>query len=220
MKYSNGHRNQEIREQLKLRNIQHLVHFTNANNLKSIFENGIIPVKYHPDYGISSFTNDKVRSDDLTDTTSFSIEFPNYSMFYKLRVENPSSEWAILFVNSKILLNSKCVFCYDNASNPEIREIPVEERMSEYMFKKMFEDIEGKPSRLKRKLKRYFTTLPQAEVLIYDIVDVTYIEKIAFIDDNTKKKYSSLIPHSIKSEVIPAYFYTREDYDHEIITEE
>jgi hypothetical protein len=211
---------QEIRDQIKLRNIEHLVHFTNANNLKSIIENGIIPVTYHSTYGINSFTNDKLRSDDLTDATSFSIEFPNYSMFYKLRIENSNSDWAILFVNSKILLNNKCVFCYNNASNPVISGIPIVDRMGGNMFKKMFDDIEGVPSRSERKLKRYYTTLPQAEVLVYGLLDIVHIERIAFIDDKTKEKYSPLIPDSIKSEVIPDYFYAREDYKFEPKSEE
>lgn len=208
-------RNEEIRKQIELRNIEHLIHFTNAKNIKSIIKNGIIPVKYHLSYGIESFINDKVRSDDLTETTSFSIEFPNYSMFYKLRAENPNEDWAILFVNSTVLLKKECVFCYDNASNPEIKEIPLKERMSENMFKRMFEDIVGKSTRSERKLKRYFTTLPQAEVLMYGVIDSNYIERIAFIDSKTKEKYSTLIPNSIKSEVIPEYFYAREDYEHE-----
>ncbi|AOM09557.1 MULTISPECIES: DarT ssDNA thymidine ADP-ribosyltransferase family protein [Bacillus cereus group] len=209
-------RNDEIREQIKLRNIEHLVHFTNAKNIKSIIKNGIIPVQLHSKYGINSLANDKIRSDDLTETTSFSIEFPNYKMFYKLRAENPNEEWAVLFVNSSILLNKECVFCFDNASNPEIKGIPLKDRMSVSMFKRMFEDIEGILTRSERKLKRYFTTLPQAEILIFGIIDSDYIDKIAFIDSKTKKKYTTFIPNSIKSEVIPDYFYAREDHEYEI----
>lgn len=208
-------RNDEIREQIKLRNIEHLVHFTNAKNIKSIIENGIIPVKFHSNYGINSFTNDKIRSDDLTETTSFSIEFPNYKMFYKLRADNQNEDWAVLFVNSNVLLNKECVFCFDNASNPEIKGIPLKDRMRVKMFNKMFEDIDGILTRSERKLKRYFTTLPQAEILIFGVVDSGCIDRIAFIDSKTQKKYSTLIPNSIKSEVIPDYFYAREDYEYE-----
>lgn len=210
-----SNRNQMINEQLKLRNIDHLLHFTNTKNIKNILDFGILPVAMHSINDINSYTNDKLRSDELTDTTSFSIEFPNYKMFYKLRAENPAEDWVILFVKAKVLLSKECVFCYDNASNPKIKEIPLNERMQGVMFKKMFDDIEGYVTRSERKLKRYFPTLSQAEVLIYGAIEVDYIDKFVFKDSETKNRYQHLIPNSIKCEVIPNYFYTREDHEYE-----
>ncbi|WP_195945609.1 DarT ssDNA thymidine ADP-ribosyltransferase family protein [Paraclostridium bifermentans] len=201
---------------IKSRNIEHLIHFTNAKNINSIMANGIIPVKFHNKLGIKSCINDNLRNDELTETTSLSIEFPNYKMFYKLRIENLDEDWAIIFVNSKILLDKICLFCYDNASNPEIKSISYEKRMSKDMFNKMFEDIDGYHSRKETHLKRYFTTSPQAEVLVSGIVEVKYIDKIVFIDAKTKEKYRQLIPSYIKCEVIPEYFYAREDFIYEI----
>lgn len=208
-------RNEMIKEQLKLRNIEHLLHFTNTKNIKSIIDFGILPVAMHSINGINSYTNDKLRSDELTDTTSFSIEFPNYKMFYKLRAENPAEDWVILFVDAKVLFKKECVFCYDNASNPRIKEIPLNNRMQGEMFKKMFDDIDGDVTRSERKLKRYFPTLPQAEILIYGAIELDYIDKFVFKDTETKDRYQHLIPNSIKCEVIPYYFYTREDHEYE-----
>lgn len=200
---------------IKTRNIEHLVHFTNAKNIQSIMLNGIVPVKFHDELGIKSYINDYLRSDELTEATSLSVEFPNYKMFYKLRTENPYEDWAIIFVSSKVLLNKLCLFCYDNASNPEIKSISPEKRTSKQMFSKMFEDLEEYPSRKKTKLKRYFTTSPQAEILISGIVEVEYIDKIVFIDTKIKEKYHEYIPNFIKCEVIPEYFYAREDFKYQ-----
>lgn len=205
-----------IEEIIKTRNIEHLVHFTNAKNIQSIMSNGIVPVKFHEKFGLKSYINDYLRSDELTETTSVSIEFPNYKMFYKLRIENPDKDWAIIFINSRVLLDKLCLFCYDNASNPEIKNIPYKKRMSKDMFSKMFKDIKEYPSRKETRLKRYFTTSPQAEILISGIVEVDYIDKVIFINTKTKEKYREFIPRFIKAEVIPEYFYAREDFKYEI----
>lgn len=204
--------NEIIMQQLELRNVEYLVHFTNLKNLKTIIKLGILPVSLHNVNGIIAEKNDKLRQDNLLDKTSFSIEFPNYKMLYKSKMEKPNEKWVILFINAKIILERECVFCYDNASNPDVVNIPLTERMQGQSFKKMFDDIEGTVPRSERNLKRYFPTSSQAEILIPGCINLTYIEKIVFKDTVTKEQYQNVIPNPIKCEVIPDYFYAREDY--------
>lgn len=204
-------KDEQFRKIIEERNIEHLVHFTNVKNIESIILNGLIPVKYQTKNGIHSFKNDVVRNDKLPEMTSFSVEFPNYQMLNKLRLNKNEEEWAIIFLKSDIILARECIFCYDNASKEEIRQIPYEYKMTIEMFSKMFEDIDGYPLRKITKLKRYFTTSPQAEIMIKGDIDSKYIEKIVFFNSQSKDAYSRFIPNIIKVEIVPDYFYARED---------
>ena len=81
------------------------------------------------------------------------------------------------------------------------------------MFKQMFDDIDGYATRSERNLKRYYTTSPQAEVLIYNEIEIEFIDKIVFKNSEVKSMYQNVVPQFIKCEVIPDYFYTREDHE-------
>ncbi|MGO2962939.1 MAG: DarT ssDNA thymidine ADP-ribosyltransferase family protein [Carnobacterium maltaromaticum] len=203
----------EIKNILVKRNIEHLVHFTNVKNVESIMQNGIIPVKNHKEYNVTAFVNDKIRDDELMEMTSFSVEFPNYKMLSKLKLNYPEEEWVIFFLRSSIILDKTSLFCYDNASNKEIKELSKTSRQEYEMFEKMFSDIDGYPLRAKTRLKRYFTTSPQAEILIEGNIDLNYIEKIVFLTAESKNKNKKLVPSFIKQEVIPDYFFAREDIE-------
>lgn len=201
---------EQIRKIIEERHIEHLVHFTNVRNIESIVMRGLIPVKYHSE--ICALKNDEMRDDGLLDMTSFSVEFPNYQMLNKLRINEEREDWAIVFLKASIILDKECIFCFDNASKQEIREIPFKCKMESKMFSKMFSDLDGYPPRKITNLKRYFTTSPQAEIMIKGIIDPEYIDKIVFFSSESRDKYYNFIPSSMKAEIIPDYFYAREDY--------
>lgn len=81
---------------LRQRNINRLYHFTQAENLLNILTYGLLPRKKLEEENICSCFNDDYRYDACLGAVCMSIEFPNYKMFYKLRQDNPSADWAVL----------------------------------------------------------------------------------------------------------------------------
>jgi len=60
----------KIKEIVKRRKIEYLVHFTRIDNLNSILENGLIPVSMQQKMKIPSVHNDEQRIDSKLDCTS------------------------------------------------------------------------------------------------------------------------------------------------------
>lgn len=201
-----------MEESIKKKNIEHLLHFTRAKNISSILTYGLLPVNTLEENKIETVVNDTLRLDNWTDAVSLSVEFPNYKYLLKLRQQDRTEDWVIIFMKPDILFEKKCAYCYENASNENVMKIPLEEKLKLEMFEKMFEDIETLPSRRERRIKRFYTTSPQAEILVFGKVEPSYFHKLVFMDFATLNNYRLVIPKSLKCEIIPDYFYAREDY--------
>jgi hypothetical protein len=196
---------------LKERNIENLMHFSRARNLKNLIRYGILPIEELRNRNVETVINDDKRLDFCTSASSVSIEFPNYKMLYKLRMADQNEDWIIIRLKSDVIIEKKCAFCFDNASKENISDIPIEERSKLDMLKKMFADIEGYPTRKERKLRRFYTTLPQAEVLVFGTIEIKYFESIIFKDEKTMNRHRNGLFGNIKCEIIPDYFYARND---------
>ena len=72
---------------LKQNRIDWLYHFTRVENLPNILKYGLLPRETLEWNGIGSQFNDNYRHDCCLDAVCTSIEFPNYKMFYKYRME-------------------------------------------------------------------------------------------------------------------------------------
>lgn len=155
-----------------------LLHFTNVENLPLIIENGLLSVNTISSLGIPANRNDPHRLDGYLNSVSLSLGFPNYKMFYKYRIINPHKNWVVLGINSNIILEKKCAFCKRNAADHRIRQKPLNDLMTGKAFEEMFQDIDGFPSRESQNLKNYYTTDPQAEILVFDKIDPKYIEYV------------------------------------------
>lgn len=161
----------EIEQIIKQRRIDGLYHFTPAENLKSIFQNGIVPRKTLVQNGITFQHTDDERKDMRKNTVSTSISFPNHKMFsYKRkkmsseeymmakRKRKPISEkdWAVLRLDTDIMCDFKCAYFWSNAACHEfIKEErnekgelikrtpkPIEQRMGKEAFEELFYDYE------------------------------------------------------------------------------
>ena len=75
---------------LRHRGVRNLVHFTPAENLLSIIENGLMPRKELDDEGIDYRSTDKMRLEGKG-YVNLSITNPNIKMFYGKRKELPQS---------------------------------------------------------------------------------------------------------------------------------
>lgn len=193
----------------KFRGIKFLVHFTKIENLPSIAKFGLLTRKNLDDKSFKYSYNDDTRRDNLTNSLSLSITFPNYKMFYKY--SRASADWAVILLDAeKILANIPCAFNYTNASNDSVKKIPKEKRMSVDAFQKMFYEPEDS-SRKMRNLNANEPTDPQAEILCLGDIPLKYFAGIVFKTSARAKENQKLFPNILCSEN-RNYFGPRHDY--------
>lgn len=136
-----------MRNAVKNRGIKYLVHFTRAENLVSIFNNGLVPVNTLDEREMDYYYNDQHRLDNCCDANCLSIQFPNYKMFYKYRYENSGTDWVVLGIKNTVLWEKDCAFCVENAASSNVTSIPLQRRKGVNAFNKLYNDYPGKPSR-------------------------------------------------------------------------
>lgn len=179
---------QKIESYVSNREIKYLFHFTNVKNLDSIITHGLLPKSHLAKNSIKAICNDALRLDGHDEAISLSISFPNYKMFYKYRKLNEATneQWCVIILYSKVLFEKECLFCKTNAANNIIRHMPNDELKGYEAFIKLFGDEE---ERSKLELPVCHPTDEQAEVLVRDIIDISYIREIHFNNKNVYKKF-------------------------------
>ncbi|MBJ6362485.1 DarT ssDNA thymidine ADP-ribosyltransferase family protein [Paenibacillus sp. GCM10012307] len=192
--------------------IEYLVHFTQAKNLKSIFKHGLLSVDELDGKELSYEFNDSHRLDGHTDAICLSIEFPNYKMFYKYRNQDRNVDWVVLGVEKKVLWKKKCAFCVENAASANITAQSVQSRMGKKAFTRMYDEYPDKPLRKVLDIPKTYPTNPQAEILVFNNIEVDYIWGVAFEKPSIKKRYEHLIPKNVKSKVVEHLFRGRNDF--------
>ena len=195
----------------KLRGIKILVHFTRIENLPSISKRGLLTRKNLDDQSFKYSFNDDTRRDNVTNSLSLSITFPNYKMFYKYRKNSEDNLAIILLDAEKVLANLPCVFNYTNASSNEIKDVPKEKRMTLDAFEKMFYEPDGSSRKL-RNLKANETTDPQAEILCLEDIPLKYFVGIVFKNSAQAKENQKLFPNISMKVDDDYYFAPRQDY--------
>lgn len=172
----------EIVHELK---IPYLVHFTRCENLPSILKHGLMSVCASNSKGFLPLRNDIHRYDDQLDGTSLSIAFPNYRMFWKYRQLSPTADWAVLIISPKVLWEKDCAFYRYNAADARMSRSNHDKKKSYRALREMFWK-ERKPDNFLEYYERdswlcsFDPTDPQAEVMVYDLIEPDLIEAIAF----------------------------------------
>lgn len=155
---------------LKGKKIHRLVHFTSLSNLESILSNGLLSREILDLLSYNYVYSDPIRLDNKRDFISNSISFPNYKMFYSKMMEDPKKDWAVLSIDSDILIDKLDTEFYRTncaSSNPsKCRFNPCSNEALEDMYY---------TSNREPDLPSSFTTDPQAEVMIKDRIDPSYI---------------------------------------------
>jgi len=185
-----GVRAAEIRAHVTELGIPHLVHFTRCENLKSIFRHGLRSVSDCAAEGIHAIGNDKIRLDGRPDGTSLSVTFPNYRMFYKYRQLDPSGDWAVLILSSSILWEKECGFFKYNAADSRMRRLPRASTMTAQALKDMFVELDMPREHW---LSPYDPSDPQAEVMVYDCIEPTFIEAVAFETEEATDSWTHVL---------------------------
>jgi len=202
-----------IQSLFEARQIHELVHFTRAENLLSILKSGLIPRgRLHPDWFIA---NDESRIDGLLEASCLSISFPNYRMLYKYRQIDNSRNWAVLRFRTAVVLTKPCLFVPNNASS---RGIPEHIRVSRQDFAGAggLAGMFAEPSpgfRSERGITNEMTTDPQAEVLVFDVVEPQLIKGICLLrqDDDLQRKIQAIAP-TVPIDIGSPLFRLRVDY--------
>ena len=199
-----------MEEAIKLRGVTSLLHFTAEKNLDSIINNGLIPRKIIHKFISEAVFNDDYRLYRRDLYNSFSIGFPNYSMFYKYRKIKSDLKFCVIGFSTDILLNEDCLFCYTNAANSCISNLDESELKGKDAFLKMFDDNIGDLKRSDLNLPDNFPTDHQAEVLVYGYVDPKYIIGVCFDDFNLYQEYTRKYPY-LKI-AYSSYYYNNRKY--------
>jgi hypothetical protein len=196
------------------RDIKYLVHFTRIQNVVSIFNNGLVPVATLRQDGMNFSHNDDYRMDNCENANCLSIQFPNYKMFFKYRNQNPGIDWVVLGIKKEVLWEKDCAFCIENAASNNVTVTSIEERKGVEAFNRLYDEYPGKPMRRDLGIIPALPTHPQAEVLVFDVIEPQFIWGVAFESLYQKNKYASLIPSNINSQVVERLFSYRHDYEY------
>ncbi|WP_186130646.1 DarT ssDNA thymidine ADP-ribosyltransferase family protein [Burkholderia gladioli] len=181
---------------IEQRGIRSVVHFTRLENLPSILEHGIVPRSILEEEDRQFEFNDTVRLDGYSNASSFSLSWPNYKMFYQLRKleENAGAKWAVIDCSAKVLLEKECLFSAHNAASAEAHGVGEAARRGLPGLAAMFEEREGKPSREEMRLYPREPTDPQAEVLVFDIVEPEYFDEINILSAISRQDFEKRYP--------------------------
>jgi len=204
--------NKIIAKIVEQRQINKLYHFTRAENLQNICQFGLVPRQYLDAQQMKSVYNDEYRFDNCPNAICLSIEFPNYKMFYKLRKENPTTDWAVLQLDASILYKFSCAYCWTNAGDATIYNEPLQQRMKADAFKDMFGDRPSYPQRCDLNIYECYPTNPQAEVLVFGVIPTEYIQSIYFERVEVLQNYQEYILNEIPQSINTSLFLPRIDW--------
>jgi hypothetical protein len=207
-------RGDTIRAYCDARRIDTLVHFTRLENLAGILAEGILPRSALEGRARRVISNDEIRTDGHKDAVCLSVSFPNYKMFYKYRQIDHTATWAILLIRPDVLWELACGFCWVNAACSAISKLPLAVLKDSSSLAKMFADkceVSG-ISRAACDIPNWFPTNPQAEVLAFSRVPVSYFTAAYFQEQGGRAKFLPPQGTPLTVGVKPDYFSARSDW--------
>ncbi|WP_321905614.1 DarT ssDNA thymidine ADP-ribosyltransferase family protein [Paraburkholderia tropica] len=183
-----------MRNFVAVRGIRNLLHFTQISNLPSILQHGIVPRRSLEAAQAPFKFNDFYRYDGYLNASCFTIGWPNYKMFYPLRLADPAVKWAVIECRPDILWDKHCIFSATNAASGIARAIGEVQRTGVPGIAAMFAEAPGKPTREQMRLRHDFPTDPQAEVLVCDVVEPAYFVRVHVHDTAERAALAGAYP--------------------------
>lgn len=169
-------RRAQIRDFLTSRNIRYLVHFTQASDVSSILEHGLLSRDLLDQRGLPYSFTDAQRLDGHRDAICLSIDFPNSLMFYAKRQEfSHVACWAVLRVRASVLWELDCAFIDKNAAHHSVRSAPVAQFKTFSALQQMFSCTNGATRQTHFGVRRRQPDDVQAEVLVFEPICRDYI---------------------------------------------
>lgn len=200
--------------------VEHLIHFTRIENLRSILRHGLLSRERLAELRLPHVVNDDSRFDGMRDAVCLSVSFPNYRMFYAKRRQKPETDWVVLRLKPELVANKRCAFSPTNAASSSVSSLPLTTRMSPQAVKDMFQDRPGVASRAQLGLARHYTTDPQAEILVLDAIAPEYITDVLFdaprnwVSTRAVDTAMREVPSALNCRDEPGLFRCRADYKH------
>lgn len=201
-----------IEEFVKERRIKSLFHFTRLDNLRSIIEHGFLTREQCAEKGIKAAVNDHQRYDG-TGAICSTISFPNYRLFYRLRCDHPNVEWVVLELDASLLWRTRCAFSNTNAGDGSVFKIPVAQRQGLAALQAMFADY-GDVQRDSLNIPDYYTTNPQAEVLLLDGATLDEDAKCVYFERSATQNEFLKEFSGLSCRLNGGYFNGRHDHAH------
>lgn len=178
-----------IAEIVKKRRIEQLIHFTRCENIGPILERGLLSVSDLEMERLGAIRNDSLRLDEKPSAICLSVSFPNHRMFYKYRCERPDADWAVVRLKPAILWELDCLFYEMNAADHRMRCRSASDVQGPSSFAAIFGDVGvARPP----KLPPSFPTDVQAEVLVMEPIDPSYILSVAFETQESHRRWAPL----------------------------
>ncbi len=193
--------NIDFQNEIAAKGISRLVHFTSTENLLSIFhEKKLLSrkklesknVSYKDTIDLMDF-NDGVRYDDKS-YINLSVEYPNtklFNVFKRNAEENIYIHWCIITLDTSLIYQENTLFSVTNAANgankPYINgslntframfapTLPITTSYDSFVI-----------SRPRGLLVKYPTDI-QAEVLVKDEIDISFIKNVCFPSEEEKQ---------------------------------
>lgn len=181
-----------IQQIVQQRNITRLFHFTHRDNLSAILTHGLISREVLDEQNIAYDYNDQVRFDGHLDAICLSISYPNAKMLFKYR-QLKDGDWILLAINPSILWEKNCAFYSTNAASNNVRFNELESMQGVDAFSSLFSDdvfgnIRGE------NLPLEYPTDVQAEVLVFDRIETTYIMNVFHPNRESAEHFHQLHP--------------------------
>lgn len=185
----------KFKEEIAMRGISHLIHFTPTINLLSIYEQGKLmsramlenfDIDQTDIFDYIEFTDD-IRFDDKS-YINLSIQHPNSFLFNRFRQKTAQEShiyWCILKVDVKYIYQADTIFSITNAANSyNKRNVGVTGDFDKFkmMFAEQMQVVTSYGSRqIKRNnLKACYPTDEQAEVLVKCEIPLVSITQVCF----------------------------------------
>lgn len=184
---------------LFIEGVQWLYHFTDVRNLPGISREGLLSRMQLGVKGIPFTYNDE--NEAQSDYISTSIEWPNYKMFYRLRLQHPDITFAVLALSADLLREHSYKLYKTNAATGGGASC-VENAQDLY--------YESDSRKCLDSCK--YPTDPQAEIRVKGNIPVKYIRSIYLETDDSRN--ICIIPAGFKDIVCVnrQYFFPRSDY--------
>ncbi len=197
------HRAASIKQVVQDRGIKKLYHLTQARNLDSIFEHGILPRNELARRKIDAAFNGKLQYRELADTVSVYISGFNYEVLHTLEQykrergeTSPGDTFALLELDSSVLYELSCSF-FPTGAGVGLFRIEWETSYGAQALESMFEDGRPSPgggySRAKWDLKPWEVSDPNAEVFVFGTIPPRYIMRALFKNEEQIDAYRSWV---------------------------
>lgn len=210
---------EEIQEVVDQRGIRELVHFTPVANLLSILKHGLLSRQELNRRRLRYVVVDQERFDRLKDYISLSVSFPNYKMFHMKRQElqdqvDPDRGWAVLLISPRVLYELDCLFFRTNAASRCFQDKSnLWQLATAWAFRCMFYEHE-----CRERIPLWYTTDPQAEVMVRQWVPPQYFLGIAARDQRHREFLATRLGRNITIVVREELYHQREDWIYWIST--